>query len=274
MRVAEFRELVWDKARQLYRDMPWRDEPTFYHVLVSELMLQQTQVSRVIIKYTEFIKEFPTIQVLADASLADVLRVWTGLGYNRRAKYLHLAAKQVVERGEPTTFEGLVALPGVGKNTAGAIMNYVYNSATPFVETNIRTVYFHHFFVGATTVSDKELLELVAATIDPEHPREFCWALMDYGAELKAAGLARLSTSKHYKKQPPLAGSLREVRGQIVRLLASGPLTLDELETSVKTDERFERALSGLIADGLVKRQGTMICLTDDGVVGDNRNND
>ncbi|MFZ1536423.1 MAG: hypothetical protein WAT23_03450 [Chromatiaceae bacterium] len=274
MQPNEFRELVWDKARQLYRDMPWRDEPTFYHVLVSELMLQQTQVSRVLVKYAEFMEVFPTIQALAAASLADVLKVWTGLGYNRRAKYLHLAAKQVVEHGEPATLEGLVALPGVGKNTAGAIMNYVYNSATPFVETNIRSVYFHHFFAGETTVSDKELLELVAATIDPEHPREFCWALMDYGAELKAAGLARLGTSKHYKKQPPLAGSVREVRGQVVRLLAAGPLTLRDLKVRAGADERFERALNGLVDDGLVRRQGTMICLTDDGVVGDNRNDD
>ncbi|OYX38695.1 hypothetical protein B7Z00_01635 [Candidatus Saccharibacteria bacterium 32-50-10] len=134
----EFQDTVWATARELYRAMPWRDDPSLYHVLVSEIMLQQTQVPRVMTKYAEFMRAFPALDSLASASLADVLGVWQGLGYNRRAKYLHLAAKQIVERGEPRTLEELVALPGVGTNTAAAIMNYVYRVPTAYIETNIR----------------------------------------------------------------------------------------------------------------------------------------
>ncbi len=262
MRVDEFRELVWQKGRALYRDMPWRDDPSFYHVLVSEIMLQQTQVPRVLVKFAEFMERFPTIEILAEASLADVLRVWQGLGYNRRAKFLHETAKQIAANGQPERLEELVKLPGIGRNTAAAIMNYVYEIPTAFVETNIRTVYFHHFFADRQDVSDKELLAIVAATMDAEHPREFFWALMDYGAELKSQGQGRLTASKHYKKQSPLAGSVREVRGQIVRQLSKQACTLSQLKENIAADERFEKALDGLVKDGLVKCSGNIIHLT------------
>ena len=252
MSPAEFRELVWGTTHRLYRDMPWRQEPTFYHVLVSELMLQQTQVSRVLVKYAEFMREFPTLQSLAAASLADVLRIWSGLGYNRRAKFLHDAARYVIAHDEPKTTSELVRLPGVGKNTAGAIMNYVHGVATPFVETNIRTVYFQHFFPGANSVSDAELMILVADTMDSEHPREWFWALMDYGSFLKAQGQGALDVSKHYKKQSPLRGSAREVRGQIIRVLTSHALSIKDLRTQVDADDRFKPALEALQRDGLV----------------------
>lgn len=253
MNIEEFRELVWSEASSRYRDMPWRDEPSFYHVLVSEVMLQQTQVSRALVKFAEFMNTFPTIEALASASLADVLRVWTGLGYNRRAKFLWQAAQQVVSDGQPKTAKDLERLSGVGKNTAGAIMNYVYAIPTPFVETNIRTVYLHHFFADSFEVSDKELLALVESTMDTEQPRQWFWALMDYGSYLKSTGGARLNQSKHYKKQPPLKGSVREVRGQIIRELAKRALPEVALREAVNADERFEAALSGLTRDGLVQ---------------------
>ena len=195
MNGNDFRDLVWGQASARYRDMPWRDDPSFYHVLVSEIMLQQTQVSRALVKFAEFMEIFPTIEALASASLADVLRVWSGLGYNRRAKFLWQAAQQVVADGQPRTVKDLERLAGVGKNTAGAIMNYVYEVATPFIETNIRTVYIHHFFADSFDVSDKELYELVANTMDVEHPRQWFWALMDYGSHLKSTEGALLSKS-------------------------------------------------------------------------------
>jgi A/G-specific adenine glycosylase len=225
-------------------------------------MLQQTQVERVRVKFAEFMETFPTLESLATAPLSNVLVVWQGLGYNRRAKFLHEAAKQVVAGGVPTTLEQLIALPGVGKNTAGAILNYVYEQPTAFIETNIRTVYFHHFLADRSEVSDKELLELVVKTIDTESPREWFYALMDYGAYLKKAGLARLDVSKHYKKQSPLSGSVREVRGNIVRLLSAGPIVTDELRARAGGDKRYEVALSGLLRDGLVTESGGTIGLT------------
>lgn len=262
MHKDEFQQLVWDKSQELRRDMPWRDEPTFYYVLVSEIMLQQTQVPRVLIKFQEFMTAFPTLSDLAAASLAEVLVVWSGLGYNRRAKFLHEAAKYVALHGEPSTLETLTALPGVGKNTAGAIMNYVYEIPTAFVETNIRTVYFHHFFAGEQDVTDKRLLEAVEQTMDREHPREWFWALMDYGTQLKSQGQGRLSVSRHYKKQAPLSGSLREMRGRIVRQLTHADASLNELKSVVQADERFDQALQGLITDGLVDSSADKIHLT------------
>lgn len=260
--TQKFRELVWQKSRELYRDMPWRDDPSFYHVLVSELMLQQTQVSRVRVKFDEFMHAFPTIATLAQASLADVLRVWQGLGYNRRAKFLHEASKYVMLHGQPLTVDELIKLPGVGRNTAGALMNYVYEIATPFIETNIRTVYLNHFFTGEKSVSDRELYEIVEDTMDREHPREWFWALMDYGVWLKGQGAGALTLSSHYRKQSPLKGSVREVRGQIIARLTTHEYTVDELAHKVGADERFASALEGLLRDGLVEQSGKQIHLT------------
>lgn len=260
-----FQEAIWDQARTMYRAMPWRDEPTLYHVLVSELMLQQTQVARAMQKYDEFLQAFPTLDALAAAPLGDVLRVWQGLGYNRRAKYLHQAAKQINERGTPTDIAELMKLPGVGKNTAGAMMNYVYQVPTAFVETNIRSVYFHYFFANRIAVSDAEVLTLVEATMDREHPREWFWALMDVGSYLKANRNGRISLSKHYKKQAPLKGSVREVRGHIIRLLASGSDSLFTYRHELADEARFNAALQGLLQDGLITDDNGTFRLTDDG---------
>lgn len=265
MTPEAFREIVWEKGRRLYRPMPWRDQPTLYHVLVSELMLQQTQVSRAIVKYAEFMQAFPSLEALAEASLAEVLRVWQGLGYNRRAKYLHQAARQIVAQGEPTTLTELVALPGIGKNTAGAMMNYVYQVPTAFVETNIRSVYFYYFFANRTDVPDSEVHAVVEETMDQEHPREWFWALMDVGAWLKSQGQARLSTSRHYKKQPPLKGSVREVRGQIIHVLTGAPSTLKDYRHELQDEARFTVAVQGLQQDGLIVEVDGVFRLTDRG---------
>ncbi len=255
MQTKEFQEIIWQKADELYREMPWRQNTNPYFVLVSELMLQQTQVDRVIPKFELFINRFPSVNELADASLAEVLQLWSGLGYNRRAKFLHEAAKMIVKdfHGKfPELEKDLLLLPGVGKNTAGALLAYAFNRPSVFIETNVRTVYFYHFFEGSLEVSDKELQELVERTIDREHPREWYWALMDYGSHLKRSGAGQLSKSKHYKKQAPLKGSVREIRGLIVKELASRDLTDFELRAVIVQDDRYEKALAGLIADGLV----------------------
>lgn len=262
METDEFRRLLRQQGEELYRDMPWRRDTRPYYVLVSELMLQQTQVDRVIPKFEAFIAAFPDEKSLADASLADVLRQWQGLGYNRRAKFLHEAAKCVVERGMfPNDEQGLVTLPGVGKNTAGAILAYAFEKPAIFIETNVRAVYIHHFFADDAQVDDKNIRTLLEQTLDREHPRDFYWALMDYGSWLKKQGVAP-NRSKHYKKQAPLQGSVREVRGRIVAALARSDLTESALRHYVEADDRFETALAGLTADGLVARSDGRFHLT------------
>lgn len=257
MNTADFQDMLWQKARELYRDMPWRRDTRPYYVLVSEIMLQQTQVERVIPKFEAFVTAFPDVSALARAPLAEVLQLWSGLGYNRRAKFLHEAAKKIITEysGEfPSTREELLSLPGVGQNTAGAIMAYAYNQPVVFIETNVRTVYFYHFFEGEESITDQQLREIVEVTVDHEHPREWYWALMDYGSYLKHQGGAQNNKSRHYKKQTALKGSIREVRGQIIKELTARDLTEIELRLNVKADERFEGALSGLLRDGLVSK--------------------
>ncbi|MEO6109611.1 MAG: A/G-specific adenine glycosylase [Candidatus Saccharimonadales bacterium] len=265
MKSKDFQEIIWQKGNELFRTMPWRDNTEPYFVLVSELMLQQTQVDRVIPKFHQFMESFPTIQVLARASLGDVLTVWSGLGYNRRAKFLHEAAKKVIVdfNGQiPTTFEGLVTLPGVGPNTAGAVLVYSFNQPVIFVETNIRTVYFYHLFEDATLISDTELREKVTETLDHEHPREWYWALMDYGAYLKKQGVGQIDRSRHYKKQAPLKGSLREVRGQILKALTIKDMSKTELAKRMPEDERYEQAITALLNEGLVVKTANRLHLT------------
>ena len=249
--LYDFQETVWEYYRHNRRDMPWRDDHSLYAVLVSEVMLQQTQVARVLTKYAEFMERFPTMSDLAAAPLGDVIVTWQGLGYNRRAKYLHESARYIIRHGEPTTMQELETLPGIGRNTAGAIMAYVYDEPTVFIETNIRTVYIHHFFHDSAVVSDKDIARLVEATIDAEHPREWYYALMDYGSHLKKTS-SHLSQSKHYKKQSPLEGSVRQMRGNIIDFLRLSPSTLAQIEQQFAHDDRYDVACRSLVSDGLV----------------------
>lgn len=265
MTEGEFQEYIWEKGRELYRSMPWRDDTRPYYILVSELMLQQTQVDRVIPKFNVFISRFPDEKSLAVAPLADVLTLWSGLGYNRRAKYLHDSAKKIMTEFKgsfPQSKADIISLPGVGPGTAGAIITYAFNQPVTFIETNIRTVYFHHFFEDGDKVSDAQLLPIIERTLAVDHPREFYWALMDYGAWLKKNGAGRITQSKHYKKQSPLKGSVRELRGLIVKQLASSDIPMVELKNTYLDDERFTIALSGLMADGLVTETNKILHLT------------
>ncbi len=287
MDIEEFQRLLAQQGEGLYRDMPWRRDTRPYFVLVSELMLQQTQVDRVIPKFKAFITAFPDEQTLARANLADVLKQWQGLGYNRRAKFLHEAAKKIVELGGfPNDEASLIALPGVGKNTAGAILAYAYNQPAIFIETNVRAVYIHHFFDDSDQVDDKEILQVMKQTVpwargkeQPERriysvsgamrktvglsysPKAFYWAIMDYGSDLKKQGI-KPSRSKHYVKQSPLKGSVREVRGHIIKALASGEQQVMVLRKQLHADERFDAALGGLVKDGLVTMTNEYLHLT------------
>jgi A/G-specific adenine glycosylase len=257
----EFIGHVWEYYRKYGRDLPWRQEPLHaYNILVSEVMLQQTQVTRVSPKYVAFLQQFPDINTLVNASLADVVRAWSGLGYNRRAKYLHEAAKQLVGTPEPWDLNTLTACKGIGYNTAAAILTYAYNQPIPFIETNIRTAYIHCFFKDAVQITDKQLMPFIEETLDPEHAREWYWALMDYGSFLKTTVGNTARQSKHYSHQSQFQGSKRQVRGQVLRLLGDQPVSFPVIKQYIP-DNRLQIVLDELCQEGLVTRQGNSYAL-------------
>ena len=225
-KLRAFRKIVWDYYTKNKRDLPWRSTKVNpYHVLVSEVMLQQTQAARVVEKYKEFIKRFPNVSTLARAPLRDVIRAWQGLGYNRRALYLHKAAQIIVKeyKGKvPRDPELLEQLPGVGYYTARAISTFAYNDPQIFIETNVRSVFIHHFFPLREQVHDRELLPLIERTLDVKQPSLWYAALMDYGACLKTLTANPSRKSAHHIRQRKFKGSEREVRGALVRALARG----------------------------------------------------
>ncbi len=261
VKVEQFRQVVWDFYLSNKRAMPWREpEKTGkydpYKIMVSEVMLQQTQVSRVIPKYQQFIERFPTISSLAVSPLAEVLKVWSGLGYNRRAKFLWQAVQEIHNNEDnfPSSMQELTALPGIGINTAGAILTYAFDQSYPFIETNVRTVYIHHFFKDRENVSDRELREVVDQTIDMKRPRQWYWALMDYGTYLKQSEGNVAARSKHYMKQTLFKGSVREIRGAVIRHLTTAPKTTSEL-SKVIPDDRLDTILESLQREELICRK-------------------
>lgn len=228
-------------------------------------MLQQTQVARVIEKYQAFMELFPTVEALAAAPLADVLRAWQGLGYNRRAKLLHACAQTVVAeyRGKfPKEGSTLRALPGIGPYTSSAIQAFAWNIATPLIETNVRTVFLHHFFPGREGVHDNEILLLVEETLPHDRARDWYAALMDYGTYLKETIGNPNARSQQYARQSTFKGSDREIRGAILRLLANvatGTVTetvlMQTLEKAIKAHPvRIDTQLEKLVAEGMVTK--------------------
>ena len=229
-------------------------------------MLQQTQVERVLPKYQAFLKRWPNVKHLAEASLGEVLTEWQGLGYNRRAKMLHQCAQTVVEEygGKfPQSYEALKALPGIGPYTAGAIMAFAYNQAVPIIETNIRTVYLHHFFPSQTDVADTEIMCLIESTLDQQNPREWYWALMDYGSHLKKTVGNQNNRSKSYTKQSTFRGSDREIRGAIIRALSTSNQTETELMRTLSsfTKKRITEQLRKLSDEALIEVCGKKLKL-------------
>ena len=238
-------------------ELPWRQTTDPYKILLSELMLQQTQVERVIPKFLAFLDRFPDTKSLSDASLRDVLVLWQGLGYNRRAKYLYSCAQTIESNYQghfPQTESELLQLPGIGPYTASAVCAFAYNQPVTLIETNVRTVYLHHFFPEGETIPDSELLSLIKATVDLSQPREWYWALMDYGSYLKKILPNPNRRSKQYTKQSVFKGSLRQVRGEIIRALTKYELLeRGELQASIQGDKlHFPKALEQLLEEKLV----------------------
>jgi A/G-specific adenine glycosylase len=264
-----FVETVWAYYREHGRhDLPWRKTTNPYRILVSEVMLQQTQVERVKTKYREFLTAFPTTAALASAPLGDVLRVWQGLGYNRRAKLLWECAKKVLvtRRGRwPRRFDELRALPGIGPYTAGAVLAFAYNEGVPLIETNVRAVFLHHFFADRTEVPEREILALVERTLPLENPREWYAALMDYGAYLKKTHPNPSRRAKAHVRQSTFKGSVRQLRGAILRAVTTKPCTRRSL---IKVLNDFDAAaietqLAALTREGLLTKAGQRYQLPD-----------
>lgn len=264
--TSAFQSAVWEHYKAHGRhDLPWRKTRNPYRILVSEIMLQQTQVSRVLEKYKEFLKAFPTVQKLADAKLSEVLKVWSGLGYNRRGKYLHDAAKIIVRDYDGSVKKATEQrLPGVGPYTRAAVRVFAFNEPHTMIETNIRAVYIHHFastIRGSTPrslgevgqIHDRDLIPLMEAAAAGQDPREWHWALMDYGSHLKKLHENPTRKSAHYGMQTKFKGSLRQVRGAILKLLNDGMYGDLALSKQLSYDAgRVREALFALAKDGLV----------------------
>lgn len=242
--------------------LPWRRTRDPYKILVSELMLQQTQVERVAVKYELFLNDFPSFSALARAPLKNVLAVWHGLGYNKRAVALKRIAQTVnaeLAGKLPSDYSALVDLPGVGPATACAIQTFAFDKPTVFIETNIRTVFIHTFYSDKRGVEDDEIYPLVECTLDRSNPRTWCYALMDYGVMLKKQFKNPSRNSAQYKTQAPFEGSNRQLRGKIVSLIVAHPgITETDLTRRLHVDPQLiSRNLQKLEAEGFFKREQT-----------------
>jgi A/G-specific adenine glycosylase len=259
--IRSFQKKVTDLYRTGRRDLPWRSTKDPYHILVSEVMLQQTQVERVIDKYPAFLAAFPDFSSLATAPLPELLRLWQGMGYNRRALSLRALAHRIVSEhhGElPSDRDTLMTLPGIGPYTAGAVMAFAFNKPVVFMDTNIRRVFIHEFFQDRENIHDDELLPLVQQTLDRRNPRKWFNALMDYGSTLKRKQGNPNQRSAHYARQSPFENSNRQVRGRILKeLLSASPLTEARIvEATGMEKERVKKNLGDLEKEGFIKKRG------------------
>jgi A/G-specific adenine glycosylase len=256
-----FKDSIYAHYERAGRVFPWRESTSPWGVLVSEFMLQQTQTERVVPYWERWMSLWPTPETLNQASLEDTLREWSGLGYNRRCRYVKECARIITEehRGTvPKTPEELLLLPGIGAYTAGAIACFAYNYPGVFIETNIRSAVIHFFFQDREGVKDTELIPILEASLDRKNPRKWYWALMDYGAALKKVTLNPSRKSAHYTKQSPFAGSFRQRRGSVIKsLLSQGPAGIPELgkRTGIKAEDLYE-ALKALEKESMVAEEG------------------
>lgn len=250
--------------------MPWRDISNPYKIFVSEMMLQQTQVERVRVKYAEFIKRFPNLKSVAQADKVEILKVWQGLGYNRRALFIKKACEEILSKHKgifPKSFETLQTLPGIGPSTAGAICAFAYNQPVFFIETNVRAVILHFFFKNKEKVSDKDIIEILKKVTPSRSdlsgrsgtsPRDWYYALYDYGTFLKKS-LGKNKTklhqkSKHYTKQSKFEGSFRQKRAQVLKLKLIDPNSTDTqiLNKLNLSHQELEDVYISLDKDGLI----------------------
>lgn len=270
-RLGEFTETVWSRGRELYRDLPWRNTFDPYAILLSEIMLQQTQVARVLGRWERWLETFPTVADLARAPLPPVLELWQGMGYNRRALNLKRCAEEVVATygGEiPHDKKSLLALPGIGPSTSAGVRIFAFQQPDMYLETNVRAVFIHELFSEHETVSDKELVPLVEATCpDDGRVRDWYYALLDYGAYLKKTTVNPTRKSRQYTRQSKFEGSHRQKRAYLLRCVIDDVLTSEELAESLARSElgagreapsleETQAILCELEREGFIARQG------------------
>lgn len=265
--IETFREMVLLQYSLHGRDLPWRRTTDPYRILVSEIMLQQTQVDRVVQKFAQFTERFPDFPALADAPLPEVLACWQGLGYNRRAIALRRCCQKVMEEFKgtlPDDVDTLATFPGIGRATASSICAFAFDLPVIFIETNIRRVFIHFFFPDNATVSDTEILPLVKATLYHESPRIWYNALMDLGTGLKTTVQNPNRRSPQYARQAAFEGSDRKIRGSILKLLlANGRMTKKEVITTIGEDSgRMNQIIKNLEAEGFLTRSGTYLAIS------------
>lgn len=263
--ISQFRSIIYGFYKQHRRNFPFRQNITPYNVLVSEIMLQQTQTGRVSQKFMNFVEKFPDFLALSKAPLEDVLKVWQGLGYNRRAIALKKISEIVINNYHgklPDSIEILKSFPQIGHNTASSILTFAFNNPTVFIETNIRRVYIYFFFHNKYSISDKEIIPFVEKTIDIPNPREWYYALMDYGVILKKSYPDLNKRSVHYRKQAPFKGSNRQIRGNILKLLIRAKMLKKfEIENKFKniSPDKLKVILIQLEKEGFIKIEGTKV---------------
>ncbi|MFA6066551.1 MAG: hypothetical protein WC707_05225 [Candidatus Babeliaceae bacterium] len=265
--VEAFRQHIYAYYAEYGRVFSWRQTTNPYHIVVSEIMLQQTQTDRVKDKFIQFITHFPTFEALAQASTRDVITLWQGLGYSRRALALLKIAQAVTKDYNstlPANPEILLDMPGIGPATAGSICAFAFNMPTVFIETNIRSVFIHLFFSQRAEINDKELFPLVEQALDKLNPRVWYYALTDYGVMIKKQFKNPNIKSSHYAKQSKFEGSERQIRGMILRILTSHQVPIDFEFLCASIDrpiERIEKNLGDLCCEGFVSKIGNYYCI-------------
>ncbi len=269
--IDRFRQQIYRFFADHGRQMPWRETSDPYHILVSEIMLQQTPVERVAPQYEPFITAFPDVASLAQAPLREIMLKWQGLGYNRRALALQRLAQRLVSEFQgqlPESVATLRTLPGIGAATAGALAAFAFNQPVVFIETNIRRVFLHCFFADQSGIRDQEILPLVDQTLDRARPRPWYYALMDYGAMLKHAAPNPNRRSAHYQRQSAFADSDRQIRGLILKTLLEAPaLSREDLLRAVdKSPARTQALIETLIKEGFLEQTETCLRIASGGL--------
>lgn len=274
--------LKW--AETVDRDLPWRTSRDPWLVLVSEVMSQQTQIERVVPKWLDFVDRFPTPVALAGAPVGDVISLWVGLGYNRRARMLHECASMIVERHGgtvPESLDDLVGLPGIGPYTARAVLAFAFERDVAVVDTNVGRILAR---LTGQVLTGRSAQELADQMVPDGQGWEWNRAVLDFGASVctkatpacgscplhehccwravgddPAVGSAGVSTP-----QSKFAGSDRQGRGRLVRALTKGPLLVDDVADVLgwpDDADRVERVLAGLAKDGMAIRDGPLLRL-------------
>lgn len=259
VKIEEFKKTIWSFYRKNKRILSWRNTDNSYNIFVSEIMLQQTQVVRVLKKYPEFISSFPDIYSLANAPLSRILKTWQGMGYNRRALYLKKTAEIIVKKYNgviPDDIKILQSFPGIGYNTACSIAAFAFHKPTVFIETNIRRVFIYFYSSETSNISDKDILPLVEKTLDRKNPREWYYALMDYGSFLAKHIENPNRKSKHYAIQSKFEGSNRQIRGKILKLLLEKSLQQEQIAAYFSYEpERIFSIIGNLKKEGFVREE-------------------